>query len=163
MTLSDQQAQLVKLVAIRERRIDRAVAILRQRQQELALRQVKRANCEGLINKLNDELRELRLAKTHGDVASAAAWAQQEHYGLSLQHRLVDQRTRLIDLEREIKDAESALDQAKQQLRAMRQKQQALSLQSEHICKQVRREKGQTEQRKQDEQAQGAKINGGME
>lgn len=163
MTLGSQQMQLVRLVRIRQRRIDRAVMTLRQLQSELEKKQADRYGCEALIAQLDNEHRELRRAKTFCMTAKAADWMQQEQYGISLQHRIMEQRNRLLLLEREIKNTEDAVDQAKQQLRAMRQKLEALSAQANHYGEQVRREKSQKEQRTLDEQALGMMANVRME
>lgn len=163
MTLVAQQTQLVRLVRIRQRRIDRAVLILRQRQADLETKQAERSGCEALIAKLCDEHRELRHAKTACMTAKAADWMQQELYGIGLQHRIIDQRNCLELLEKAVNSAQDSVDQAKQQLRAMRQKLEALSAQAKHYGEQMRREKSQKEQRKLDEQALGMAVNGGME
>lgn len=163
MTLVAQQTQLVRLVRIRQRRIDRAVLTLRQRQADLETKQAERSDCETLIAKLGDEHRELRHAKTACVTAKAADWMQQEQYGIGLQHRIIDRRNCLELLEKAVNSAQDSVDQAKQQLRAMRQKLEALSAQAKHYGEQMRREKSQKEQRKLDEQALGMTVNGGME
>ena len=163
MTLVAQQTQLVRLVRIRQRRIDRAVLALRQLQADLETKQAERSSCEALIARLSDEKRELRHVKIECVTAKAADWMQQEQYGIGLQHRIIDQRNCLELLEKVVNSAKDAVDQAKQQLRAMRQKLETLSAQASHHGEQVRREKSQKEQRKLDEQALGMTANGGME
>lgn len=163
MSFGAEQMQLVRLVRIRQRRIDRALMKVHELQSALEIKQAERNGCEALMEKLGSERLQLRHAKTFCMSAKAADWMQQEHYGIGLQHRITEQQNRLLLLDQEVKRAEDAVDQARQQLRVMRQKLEALSTQARQYGEQVRREKNQKEQRKLDEQALGMRVNDRME
>lgn len=163
MSFSAEHMQMVRLVKIRQRRIDRALMKVRELQSALEIKQAERKGCEALIEKLGSERLQLRHAKTFCMSAKATDWMQQEHYGIGLQHRITEQQNRLLLLDQEVKRAEDAVDQARQQLRVMRQKLETLSTQARQYGEQLRREKNQKEQRKLDEQELGMRVNDRME
>ena len=163
MSFGAEHMQLVRLVKIRQRRIDRALTKVRELQSALEIKQAERNGCEALIEKLGSERLQLRHAKTLCMSTKAVDWMQQEHYGIGLQHRITEQKSRLLQLDKEVKSAEDAVDQARHKVRVMRQKLDALSAQARQYGEQVRREKNQKEQRKLDEQALGMRVNDRME
>lgn len=149
--MRDALAQLKQLVAIRQRRLDRAIEQVRLARHELDERIGRKEQREADRRQLEQRIREQRCRKVEQVPSNPYVWSLYLSEESELEHQHENVRQQLVQLEGDIESARGNLQAAIDKQRSLQGKLQALESRVTELKNQLKQAQGQKEQRRMDE------------